>query len=135
MEAITLYQTLLHEINIQPQNSLQTHHTLMNYLNLPLDEIYDARLKLEGIGLLKTYESKQGIERTYTYVLQRPFSTNDFFNDAMLSELLYHHIGEQKYKNLKKHFQQTNTNTLGNNITASFSEVFQTFQQNFDHHQ
>src|SRR5699024_340629 len=52
MQAIMLYYTLLHEIEMQSKQTIQTHHTLMNYLNLPLDKIYKARLKLEGIGLL-----------------------------------------------------------------------------------
>src|SRR5690625_2448652 len=62
MESIMLYQTLLHEIELQTESTLQTHHTLMNYLNIPLDKIYEARLKLEGIGLLKTYRNTQRSE-------------------------------------------------------------------------
>ena len=129
MEAITLYQTLLHEIDIQPKDSLQTHHTLMNYLNLPLDQIYEARLKLEGIGLLQTYENDGQAVKSYTYVLQSPFSPNDFFKDAMLSELLYHHIGENKFTLLKERFfQEQQKETKGKNITTAFHDVFQTFE-------
>jgi len=128
IEAIILYQTLLHEIEIQAPNSSQTHHTLMNYLNLSVDNIYEARLKLERIGLLKTFEDKKSNEKSYTYELQCPFSPYDFFNDAMLSELLYHHIGKMKFKSLKNYFLKQENHTIGNNITASFSEVFDTFQ-------
>src|SRR5690625_7729666 len=59
IEAISLYHLLLQEIEIQSENTLQTHHTLMNYLNLPLDKIYEARIKLEGIVLLKTIKRKE----------------------------------------------------------------------------
>lgn len=31
-----------------------THHLLMNLLEMNLKDIFEARLKLEGIGLLKT---------------------------------------------------------------------------------
>lgn len=74
IQAVTLYLTLLHEVELQKEDSPQTHHTLMNYLNLPLDEIYQARLKLEGIGLLKTYENKGEMQNYYTYEIQSPFS-------------------------------------------------------------
>src|SRR5699024_8958436 len=49
LEAIMLYQTLLHEVDLQTHDEpdMQTHHTLMNYLDLPLNTIYEARLKLE----------------------------------------------------------------------------------------
>src|SRR5690625_7466663 len=56
IDSISLYLTLLHDINLQPEVQLQTHHTLMNQLNMSLDKIYEARLKLEGIGLIKTYQ-------------------------------------------------------------------------------
>ncbi len=128
IQAMSLYQTLLHEIGLQQEASLQTHHTLMNYLNLPLDQIYQSRLKLEGIGLLKTYKQSWESNDLYTYELQSPFSPDSFFKDAMLSQLLYHHIGEQKFNMLKNHFMKRPRHDRGQNITASFSDVFQTFQ-------
>lgn len=126
IKAVTLYQTLLHELELQHDKTPQTHHTLMNYLNLPLDEIYQARLKLEGIGLLKTYEKKAERNSFYTYVLQMPFAPGEFFRDAMLSQLLYHHIGEGKFNVLKEHYSRA-VEELGSEITAAFTDVFQTF--------
>lgn len=124
IEAVSLFQTLLHEIPIQQGEEKQTHHTLMNYMNLPLDKIYQARKRLEGIGLLKTY--KQKIEQTtsFIYELHCPFIPEQFFSDGMLSELLYHHIGEAKYNLLKNHFITQNV-VEGKNVTASFHEVFE----------
>src|SRR5699024_3542927 len=58
VEAVSLYITLLNEENIQTSDHPQTHHVLMNYLQLPLDKIYEARQKIEGIGLLETYEKE-----------------------------------------------------------------------------
>jgi replication initiation and membrane attachment protein len=127
IQAVTLYLTLLHEVELQKEDSPQTHHTLMNYLNLPLDEIYQARLKLEGIGLLKTYENKGEMQNYYTYEIQSPFSAKSFFLDGMLTQLLYHHIGKDKFELLQEHYTKQPV-TKGANITASFNEVFQTFQ-------
>src|SRR5690625_1886891 len=69
INAIALYYTLVHEIELQNLTDKQTHHTLMGALNLPLDAIYEARIKLEGIGLLKTYKTKSDSEVVYTYEL------------------------------------------------------------------
>lgn len=132
IESIMLYQTLLHDKNLQINQSLQTHHTLMNYLNLPLNQLYEARLKLEGIGLVQTFIHNEE-PRWYTYELQIPFSPYSFFQDAMLSELLYHHIGEQKYEQLRRLFTSKYEEVRGENITATFQEVFQTFHPSFEH--
>ncbi|MFD2627928.1 replication initiation and membrane attachment family protein [Oceanobacillus kapialis] len=127
IQAVTLYLTLLHEVELQQKDIPQTHHTLMNYLNLPLDEIYQARLKLEGIGLLKTFENKTDSQNYYTYEVQSPFSPSDFFLDGMLTQLLYHHLGKDKFQLLQEHYTKPSV-PKGENITASFSDVFQTFQ-------
>lgn len=126
MQSVMLYQTLLHELEFQ-QDSPQTHHTLMNYLNIPLDEIVKARLNLEGIGLLKTYKKQLEQSTIFTYEIQSPFSPNDFFHDAMLSQLLYHQLGNEKFLMLKNRYEQIIHGDLGENITASFNDVFQTF--------
>ncbi|MGP4108348.1 replication initiation and membrane attachment family protein [Virgibacillus sp. L01] len=127
IQAFSLYQTLLNELEFQHGSSVQTHHTLMNYMNLPLDDIYRARLKLEGIGLLKTYQNYTDDQNSYIYELLSPFSPANFFADEMLAQLLYHHIGETKFKLLKEYYTEHGKRE-GSNITASFNEVFQTFQ-------
>lgn len=128
IEAISLYQTLLLQIEIQTEISIQTHHTLMNYLNLPLDKIYEARLKLEGIGLLKTYRFESDDRVYFTYELQAPFSPRQFFGDLMLSELLYRHLGKSRFSLLKNYYTETEKRDIGKDITASFGDVFETFQ-------
>lgn len=127
MPAIGLYQTLLLEVEIQPEHDLQSHHTLMNYLNLPLDKIYVYRQQLEGIGLLKTYKKETEDQTYFTYEMMRPFSPHDFFKDIMLSELLYRHIGETKFTFLKNHYAPNVHHEKGEEQTVSFHDVFQTF--------
>lgn len=128
MKAVMLYQTLLHEMDFQKEVSIQTHHTLMNYLNISLVEIYEARLKLEGIGLLKTFEDKTLEQTNFHYILQIPFSPSDFFQDAMLSQLLYHHVGKDKFSLLRSRYSRSIKQPAGNNITVSFGDVFETIQ-------
>lgn len=127
MQAVMLYETLLNDLPLQNKASLQTHHTLMNYLDIPLNEIYDARLKLEAIGLLKTYENKQEQQRYFIYELISPLSPNEFFDHVILSELLHHHIGRSKYRTLQDYFGRHQVYQKGKEITVSFQDVFQTF--------
>ncbi|GGK09281.1 replication initiation and membrane attachment protein [Lentibacillus kapialis] len=127
IQAVSLYLTLINELDFQDEETPQTHHTLMNYMNLPLDDIYRARLKLEGIGLLKTYQLESKEQTTYAYDIQRPFAPAEFFMDDMLTQLLYHHIGQVKFTMLQEHFC-VQCDQKGTEITASFSDVFQTFQ-------
>lgn len=125
-EALMLYLTLTNEVSLQAERIPQTHHTLMNYMMLPLDKIYDARLKLEAIGLLRTFKQEKDELTVYTYDLQCPFDSKSFFEEAMCSSLLYHHLGEQRFNQLKKLFAGNENLETGENITVDFQEVFQT---------
>lgn len=130
MGGVMLYQTLINESYVQEQDEMQTHHTLMNYLKQPLDVLYEARLKLEGIGLLRTYKDVTDERTYYTYRVQSPFSPKDFFKDAMLSQLLYHHIGKSKFDHLLKAMREDEKDA-GEEVTASFEDVFQTFKPTY----
>jgi replication initiation and membrane attachment protein len=128
IHSVSLYQTLLNEYQIRREASPQTHHTLMSYLSLPLDQIYEARLKLEAIGLISTYVTEMEGTKTYTYQLHPPFSPQEFFRDGMLSQLLIHHLGETKYSELERLFLESiSESTDGENVTVSFTDVFDTY--------
>src|SRR5690625_2896476 len=118
----------MQEIELQADNTLQTHHTLMNYLNLPLDKIYEARIKLEGIGLMRTYKQEKEDKVAYLYKLIAPFRPAAFFDDLMLAELLYRQIGRVKFTSLQTFYAKKQTTFTGKDMTATFDEVFQTFQ-------
>lgn len=127
MKAMMLYQTLLNENRIFGEQTIRTHHALMNYLNISLETIYNERLKLEAIGLLKTFESIKDSQKVYTYDLQCPFTPRQFFNDPMLSELLFHHLGEKMFTTLKKQLiQKQHLLADRKEITAKFSDIFTT---------
>ena len=91
--AVSLYLTLFNDLNRKSDSSkLYTHHHLMTSMQLKLDDIIDARLKLEGIGLLKTYLKKGEIDE-YIYILYSPISAYEFFNHPILNVFLYNNIG------------------------------------------
>ncbi len=128
IDAISLYFTLTHDIQLQKMIQLQTHHSLMNQLNMSLDDIYEARRKLEAIGLMKTFQHATDEKTYYTYELISPFTPEKFFHDMMLSELLFRHVGKTKFDHLKTFYIAEQQKRDGIEMTASFSDVFQTFQ-------
>ncbi|MGE8206350.1 replication initiation and membrane attachment family protein [Heyndrickxia sp. NPDC080065] len=104
-----------------------THYHLMNFLALNLKEIYEARLKLEGIGLLKTYVKKAGDERSFIYELQPPLSPEQFFTDGMLNVFLYRQLGHSHFQRLKKFFSdRAIEKDAHQEITRTFQDVFTT---------
>ncbi|CAI2593094.1 Replication initiation and membrane attachment protein [Apilactobacillus kunkeei] len=70
-----------------------------------MKSFYDARLRLEAAGLMKTYikTSDKG-EKQYVYRLVSPLSVNDFFMDDLLSVSLLQVIGEDRYVDLYNEF-------------------------------
>ncbi|MCM3568324.1 replication initiation and membrane attachment family protein [Neobacillus mesonae] len=123
----SLYMTLWAELE---ENRLwgesSTHHLLMNLLGMNLKQIYEARLKLEGIGLLKTYVNVEDGERSFIYELFPPLTPEQFFLDGMLNIYLYRKIGKNHFARLKRFFtdQQIPTEKEFTEITKAFQDVF-----------
>lgn len=125
-KAIALYQTLQNKLEKDCYESSEaTHHELMAFLQMPLNEIYAARRLLEGIGLLRVYELKtQSQDKTFVYDIQPPMSPRAFFQDDVLSVFLYNRLGKNKYLQLRQRFGISAVPGAAEEITASFNEVF-----------
>jgi replication initiation and membrane attachment protein len=123
----SLYMTLWTQLE---ENSLwsepSSHHFLMNLLGLNLKDIYDARLKLEGIGLLKTYVKTEEDNRSFIYELHPPVTPELFFKDGMLNVYLYQMIGRNHFNRLKRFFsvKQKPVEEEYDEVTKSFQDVF-----------
>ena len=123
----SLYMTLWSELE---ENRLwadsSTHHLLMNLLGMNLKEIYQARLKLEGIGLLKTYVKMDDGGRSFIYELYPPLTPEQFFLDGMLNIYLYRKIGKNHFARLKRFFsdRQIPKGEGFADITKAFQDVF-----------
>ncbi|MBO1914286.1 hypothetical protein J4G37_56890, partial [Microvirga sp. 3-52] len=98
-----------------------THYYLMNLLSMPLEPIFEARISLEAIGLLRTYVKRDGDARSFIYKLYSPLGAKEFFNDPLLSTFLFSKIGEQPYRNLRARFAVTTAED------ESFKDVSRTF--------
>ncbi|PLS16952.1 Replication initiation and membrane attachment protein [Bacillus sp. M6-12] len=123
---ISLYITLwseLEENRLWSNSSL--HYGLMNTMAINLKEIYDARVKLEGLGLLKVYKKKDNDETEFIYELHPPLSPEQFFTDGMLNVYLFKKVGKVHFGRLKKFFcdEAISTNEYSE-VTKAFPEVF-----------
>lgn len=123
----SLYMTLWAELE---ENRLwstaNSHHSLMNFMEMGLNKVYDARMKLEGIGLLKVYEKKTEHSRTFIYELIPPLTPEQFFLDGMLNIYLYRKIGKNQYLRLKRFFSEEKVECKEDyqEVTKQFQDVF-----------
>lgn len=124
----SLYMTLWAELEENRLwSSSNSHHSLMNFMDMGLKDIYEARLKLEGIGLLKVYVNKDEETRSFIYELLPPLTPEQFFLDGMLNIYLYKKLGRNQFMRLKRFFseQKVKTATGYEEVTKAFQDVFQ----------
>ncbi|AQU78987.1 helicase DnaB [Planococcus faecalis] len=122
-EAIALYLTLWAEGEVTSEES--SHYTLMNMLGNSISKIFDARIQLEAIGLLRTYKN-QSSERSFIYELCPPLDPKTFFMDPLLSMFLFSKIGETSYRKVRKRFAiETEIPTDYEEVSRTFTDIFQ----------
>ncbi|MBP2243089.1 replication initiation and membrane attachment protein [Cytobacillus eiseniae] len=122
----SLYMTLWAELE---ENRLwstsNSHHSLMNFMDLNLEAIYKARIKLEGLGLLKVFEKKDEDSRSFIYELFPPLTPEQFFLDGMLNIYLYKKVGKNQYARLKRFFSEAAIQMDEfQEVTKSFQDVY-----------
>ncbi|NEU29864.1 helicase DnaB [bacterium LRH843] len=124
--AHSLYVTLLSQLERDQFWSMeQTHRQLMLFLGESLEMIYDARKKLEAIGLLKTFKMKDADRANYVYELQPPMTPKQFFENDVLSVYLFNRFGETHYRLLRERFMLDIIPTEEYmEMTYAFDEVF-----------
>ncbi len=123
--AITLYNTLYNELKANNfiSNEL-THHHLMTNLGDNLNNIKEARIKLEGIGLMKTYYMKGSIN-FYVYELYSPLSVHEFFSHPIFNMVFYNNVGKDEYVRIKDYFRVPLVDLNGyTDITSPFDMTF-----------
>lgn len=126
--AYSLYMTLWAQIESETDwSEPTTHHSLMNMMQLNLNEILLARKKLEAIGLLETFVDDGHDPRRYYYLLESPLSPQEFFNDGALNVYLYNKLGHYQFQQVKKQFvaQKPVSCDRFREVTAAFNDVFQ----------
>jgi len=123
-EAVSLFFTLWSEANNQRIVPTASHESLFVKTQFTVGEFVKARKALEAVGLLKTYLETSNDGRFFHYELYAPKTPNDFFNDTLLYGLLIKCIGEKEAQRAKNIYSIANLNKNGEDISASFQEVF-----------
>lgn len=126
IEAVMLYFTLWADLDSSQIVSKDfSHQKLVSNLRMTINEIENARHKLEAIGLIKVL-IKTGNVSNYIYEIYSPVSASEFLSHPILNVVLYSNIGKTEYDNLIKSFKLPRFNTSNyQDITKSFSDVFE----------
>ncbi|SOC03132.1 replicative DNA helicase loader DnaB [Ureibacillus xyleni] len=122
-EPISLYLTLWAEAEDATSSSM-SHYYLMSVLNMPIGKIFEARIALEAIGLLRTFRKQEEENRSFIYELIRPLDAYTFFQDPLLSMFLFSKIGEQAYRKLRKRFVKSVTTNGFKDVSRTFTDVY-----------
>jgi len=130
--AISLYYTLWSYLDKMELISNEwTHHHILKSMMISTGEFNDAKVKLEAIGLLKTYIKKGNINN-YIYELYSPISPSEFINNPLLSTALFNEIGKLEYERIINYFKIPKLNLKEyEDITSKFSDVFAFTNMNF----
>ena len=107
-----------------------THYYLMNVLGMSVRSIFEARIALEAIGLLRTWRKDENDSRTFIYELVRPLEAREFFADPLLSMFLFSKIGEQAYRKLRNRFCKQVDKQGFNEVTRTFTDVYKPVHTN-----
>ena len=123
--AISLYYTLWTYLDqLELMSCEYTHNTLLNNMMISINEMMDARTKLEAIGLLKSYV-KEGNITNFVYELYSPMSAKEFLTNPILNSALYNAIGTIEYDRVVEYFKVPAVNLKNyQDITSKFSETF-----------
>lgn len=125
-DAVSLYYSLWTYLDkLELMSDTWTHHHLMTNLQMRLDFIVEAREKLEAVGLLKTYLKKSEMNQ-FIYELYSPLSVREFFDNPLLSTVLYNNIGDAEYQRTIDYFKIPKIDlSTYEDITCKFCDVYE----------
>jgi replication initiation and membrane attachment protein len=122
-DALMLYlgfTSLLERNNLKSEEI--THQDFFDIYSLTPASFTKARIKLEGIGLLITYQNPDG---NYIYVVCPPLTAKNFIKDATLGLYLYAKTSKETFEFIANHFKiEVIDKAKAQNITKSFDEVY-----------
>lgn len=117
----SLYLWLMQEARLEGGG---LHSDILAHLNVGIPEFYQARVRLEGIGLLNTYRYKDG-EKGYLYEPCPPLAGKRFFEDELMRLLLLDRVGKRRYELLRSRFTRKKLEKEQlEDITKSFTQIY-----------
>jgi len=123
--AISLYYTLWSYLDkMEFVSNEWTHHHILRDMMISNNEFIEAKVKLEAIGLIKTY-FKSGNVNNYVYELYSPISPSEFINNPLLNMAIFNAVGKLEYDRIINYFRIPKINLKEyEDITSKFSDVF-----------
>lgn len=120
--AVSLYLVMANLLSRNNLKSEQMFHSDLYDLTMTSEEtFYNARLKLEGIGLLSSYKDSE----EYYYLIKEPLTPKQFLVDGILGSYLYSAVGQKMFNFLVDHFKIYGIEKQNlENITVCFDDVF-----------
>ncbi|GKV69595.1 replication initiation and membrane attachment protein [Sporosarcina sp. NCCP-2716] len=123
-EPISLFLTLWADAETNIPRTFNHYH-LMNHLSMSLPAVFQARISLEAIGLLRSYMRMEGDSRTFVYELLPPLDADQFFHDPLLATFLFSKIGETSYRELRARFAVDKLDmTKYKEVSRNFLDVY-----------
>jgi replication initiation and membrane attachment protein len=123
LDAIGLYLALKQYEGLLDQEVIAVEAWLTLIQSAP-QQFHQARLQLEALGLLRTYQQSFEQTQLYTLSLYAPKPPHDFFHDPLLKGLLLQRIGTAALKRLETKYLTTALPKDAIEISSSFGEVF-----------
>ena len=94
-------------------------------LGCGLNDLYEARRKLEALGLLRVFVTHQNNVTQFIYEVQKPLTPQAFFREDLLRMLLLQFVGEHEYQRLQDKFLKKDLiGVQYQEITCSLLDVF-----------
>lgn len=98
--------------------------TMLVRLDIGIPDFFRARVRLEGLGLLKIFRHRKN-EDAYLYEIRPPMTATDFFRDNIMRLLLFEKVGETIYQGLREQFINERPSVKEyEEITQSFLDVY-----------
>jgi replication initiation and membrane attachment protein len=119
MDAIGLYVGLKQQDALLEGNFLDLA-TWLTYLQTTPQAFHQARIHLEAVGLLRTYQQTQ----QFTFSLYAPKNPQGFMDDPILKGLLSQRAGTTYLQRLSTKYVLPSIDPKAKEVSVSFGEVF-----------
>ena len=114
VSAYGVYAFLSANVDYKPLLSKRkAHKELLVNLGVDLPTFYEARIKLEALGLLKTYMQEDSLGKLYIYEVQQPLMGQNFFTDDLMAALLLETVGQRQFEQLERKYNPKQLNHPG----------------------
>ena len=129
-QAYALYMSLFAYLDFQNTIKQTTVSEVLRKLDIGIPDFFQARIKLEGIGLLGIYRSKEN-QNQYIYEIVAPMPAEEFFKDSLLRTLLLEKIGQRLFEEeMGALLSETSSKVGYEETTRSFVDVYNFAYQN-----